>query len=65
MCNHELDCKLSKENEKYYFYCSRKNAMVDYNDCRKCKENAFKTEKEERFEHEAKIMLSLLKGRRR
>lgn len=36
-CKQVQDSKLAKENEKYYFYCSIKNAMVDNKDCQKCK----------------------------
>ena len=41
-CQQIIDSKISQENEKYYFYCSQKNSMVDFKDCQKCKYNNYR-----------------------
>ena len=42
-CKDQVDCKLAKDVETYYFYCANKGAMVDWNDCRKCEYNQYKS----------------------
>lgn len=41
-CKDKIDSQLSQNNEKYVFYCSNKNSMVNYRDCQKCKEYQFR-----------------------
>lgn len=37
VCTNTQDSKLAKDIQNYYFCCYNKNAMVDNNDCKKCK----------------------------
>ena len=41
-CENYVDSKLAKDCQGYCFCCYNKNRMVDYKDCRKCKEFQFK-----------------------
>ena len=40
-CKDIVDSKLAQDNETYIFYCSIKNAMVNYRDCQNCKYNRY------------------------
>ena len=41
-CTNSTDSQIAQNNETYYFCCYEKNAMVDYRDCQKCKNNQYK-----------------------
>lgn len=40
-CNDMTDSQIAQNHERYIFYCSVKNAMVDGRDCQRCKLNKF------------------------
>ena len=41
-CKNQQDSQLATNNLSYYFCCYMKNAMVDNNDCKRCKFYQFK-----------------------
>ena len=42
VCTNQQDSKLATNIAGYYFCCYNKNAMVDKNDCKKCKHYQFR-----------------------